>query len=262
MPSNFPTISVLLREFVDYDISSGLRQTLSDLRSGWKNPYDKLASQQKTRMKKLSPEEKAAVTRLVLPVLENKVKNPEVRADTSVGYMVKQLNSRAEAEALLGGIKTMSVALQEINSMFIRNMEGAGYITQREAEAFTDHAKNLVRVNLGPKVLTFIQEHADKFMKILNVDENLLLNVSGAAALLRQAIEKTPKDGEEGRTRRDAILGTHYLLNALAVALNDIYKGLEQALRNKGAPDETAEPKPTKPTTPPADTSTPTAPTL
>ena len=245
--SNFPVLSGLLREFVDYDIAKGLADTLKQIGQGWKTPYSEVQRVQKRTVKKLRPEQKVAMRNIVKKTVVGAIDDPKPAVpDIDISGVISRINSREEAAALVSSLQAVAIGLQEIDQMFVNNCVAEGYISREDADTFIQHAQQWNEIPLGPKTLQFIREHRDKFLVLLDLDENLEMNVDRAASLLRSAIDQTPEEGEKGRTRKDAVLGTHYLLHHIAVSVHHTADMVSQELKSRNLPKEPPE-NPLKP---------------
>lgn len=249
MQPNFPVLRDLLREDVADDIVSGLRQVIGDIRTGWNSSFKSVERVHRTNLKKLAPEQKAALRTTVDKSIEAKIENP--KALVNISNITSQINSADEAAVVLSALKAITVGIRDINRNFINNCRDI--LSPQEAADFIEHTDGFIELPMGPKTLQFIRDHRQKFEAMLDLNDDLVVDVQKASTLLRSAINQTPVDGPPGKTRKDAALGVHFFLHQTMVATHEMFNKLVEAFKSKNLVDaegNKSKTAPAKPGTP------------
>jgi hypothetical protein len=226
---NFPTLSSLLKEDIEDDIVAGVRKVIGDLSTGWSSPYAKVEKLHKTKTKKLSPAQKTSVRSTLDGAIEKRIIAP--KSLLNVQAITNQVNTKEEAAVVLSALMAVALGIKQIDKSFIRNC--ADILTPAEVAEFNAHADDMrfTELPMGKPTLDFIADHKQRFLTLLDLNDDLVVDVPRASTALRSAIAQTPVDGNP--SRKETALSVHYLLHHIASSAHTLYISLAQAFKRK-----------------------------
>jgi hypothetical protein len=220
------------------NITAGLRQVVSDIKTGWRSAYNDVEREHKKALKKLSPDQHRKILAAATQTLQAILRAPKTTPNMTT--FVDLLRTKDEAAGAYTTFTAMSSACEEMHKQFQRAAQQQGIITAQEADRAIAAVKAGQFANVGPNNDKFITSHSKFITDVLTLDKTALtLNIDGGADLLERKLMATPADAPAGQDRKTAVSQVYYTLltvrRQLAAAASQIHS-LSKARKMDTAP--------------------------
>lgn len=205
--SKFPTLKQFLQEGED-DLFIGVRHVINDLRAAWNGgSRQEVDQKRKAALKKLGPEQNAALKRYVDRFLVSTLANLSGTPDYAI--VTDYVSNFDEANAAVmvfmslanGRLKDKNPQLAaqskigDLARYFLHEAKTNGVITDEEVKQHMLHVLSTTAYDkVGPEVVKVFKDNLEFFKRVFTLGPDVTIQPAAGAELLNKMLENTPDD--------------------------------------------------------------------